>query len=507
MEDKKNLITNILLTALYGIITLIVVLHHEIWADEAQVWMIVKNISLSGLFHHLVNEGHPSFFYLLLMPFAKILHGPNAILSMQLICWAAMCVAVGLLLQFSPFDRFTKFAIITSSGFLYFFPVIARSYSILPLLVFLTAILYPKAKERPFLYTILLVLMANTHIIMFAFAGLLAMFFIYDNIIKNFKALENLDKKKLLTSAAIAVFGLLAVWIQLKGTTSSNVFIKFDFTQIIKNTFDVMTKFFLNPIENQTEVFIKMMYPLIEVPAFFVSVILYLIFFITLLLNNKRMFVLASLSIIFQIAIYVLGYHYWVFTTRIFCAHIILLFCFWVMLSDKNIEYKNTFNKKFINVTLSIFFILTLFNGLRYSILDLNYNYSGAKETAEFIKTNIDKENSLIITDNEPYSVTIAYYLDGSGYGIYSAMHKKNITYITWDKLLYNMLSEEGWDDYIKYMQNEDKNFKTKKIYAVFPMFNKYSLNVDDLKNFKMIFQSKPTILKYEGFRIYEYEG
>lgn len=54
---EKSTKLNILYTLLYGIFTLIVVLSHEIWADEAQVWQIVQNVSFLGLFKHLVNEG------------------------------------------------------------------------------------------------------------------------------------------------------------------------------------------------------------------------------------------------------------------------------------------------------------------------------------------------------------------------------------------------------------------------------------------------------------------
>ena len=60
---KENKI-NILLTILYAMFTLLIVTHHEIWADEAQVWQLCKYLSLPELFKHLVNEGHPSFFYL-----------------------------------------------------------------------------------------------------------------------------------------------------------------------------------------------------------------------------------------------------------------------------------------------------------------------------------------------------------------------------------------------------------------------------------------------------------
>ena len=147
---------------------MIFVINHEIWADEAQVWLIVKNLSIPEMLKHLVNEGHPAFFYLLIMPFAK---AGFPIFSMQIICWLCSSAAVFLLLQFSPFSKFSKFAITASAGMFYFFPVIARSYSIIPLLVFALAVLYPKAKEKPFLYAFLLVILANTHIIMFAFCA------------------------------------------------------------------------------------------------------------------------------------------------------------------------------------------------------------------------------------------------------------------------------------------------------------------------------------------------
>ena len=188
-KDKKKFFTNLLLTLLYGVVTLIIVLHHEIWADEAQVWLLVKNLSLAGLFKHLVNEGHPSFFYLLMMPFAK---AGVSIFFMQFFCWLSTTVSVFLLLQFSPFEKFTKFAVVTSAGFLYFFPVIARSYSILPLLLFLAAILHKKTKIYPIAYALTLAMIANTHVIMFVFVLLLGLNFVYEYFVeeRNIKTSE-----------------------------------------------------------------------------------------------------------------------------------------------------------------------------------------------------------------------------------------------------------------------------------------------------------------------------
>ncbi len=505
METKKILIKNILWTMLYAIFTLVVVLHHEIWADEAQVWLIAKNVSFLGLFKHLVNEGHPSFFYLIMMPFAKA--GLSAVF-MQIVCWISMCFSVFLLLQYSPFNRFAKFAIITSAGFLYFFPVIARSYSVIPLLVFALAILYPKAKEKPFLYAFLLVILANTHIIMFAFCALLAMFFFFESVIKNAEnGLPQADCVKNKASFAIMCAGLLAVVLQLGGTTSSNAFIKFDFINLIANGVKVFSEFFINAFDEQYADTSHIMFSDLGVVLILLSVILYIFFFAALLKCDKKMFSLAFLGIGFQIAVYILGYSHWIFVTRIFCAHLIMLFCFWIVLTlDKPYtKHPKIFNTKILNTAIGCFFLITILNGLKFAVLDLFNPYSGAKETAEYIEKNIDKNNSILVTDNDPYAIALVYYLDGK-YDIYSARTQKVLHYIIWDKNLYHVLDGSKWAVYAEYMREYNNDFKDKKIYAIVSDFNLYKLNVKNINDYKLLFKSKPAVKKFEGFRVLEYQ-
>ena len=191
--NKKTLIFSIVITILYAILTLNTVLHHEVWADEAQAWQLCKYLSISELFNHLKNEGHPILFYLMVMPFAKLF--PN-IIFMKLICWFFMSMSVFLLMYFSPFKIYSKLAIILSAGFIYFFPVLARNYSIIPFLVFWAAILYNKQKEHPILYATIIALLTNTHIIMFFFSFCLAIQFFYETIILNLKEKNNLKIKQ-----------------------------------------------------------------------------------------------------------------------------------------------------------------------------------------------------------------------------------------------------------------------------------------------------------------------
>ncbi len=499
-EKKKTLLKNIIFTALYAIFTLIIVLHHETWADEAQVWQLVRHLNVFELFKHLVNEGHPSFFYLLMMPFAK-LHLP--IMFMQIFCWLCMTASVFIFLQFSPFGKFAKFAIVTSAGFLYFFPVIARSYSILPLLVFLLAILYPKAKKHPFVYASLIFILANTHIIMLVFCGFLTLDFLYENLFKVRKEIDKNTLKKYLTAFGIMCIGLLAVVAQLHGTTSSNVVIKIDTSSLIVSIVKVLSQFFINSVDNQWPEYNTIMFPLLNVPAILLSALIYVIMFILLLLKDKKLFVITFFSILFQLVVYVVGYNHWVFVNRIFCAHIILIFAFWLLMNKENISSKV---KTTINICLSLFFIFMFMNGVKYSVLDIKYNYSSAIETAKYIEKNIDPENSILITDNDPHVMGLVYYFDGKR-DIYSVAHRYYIKYVIWDEKLFYILSKLGWAEYTRLEIEKNADFKNKKIYAIIPAFDTYKMEVTELKDYKLIFQSQPAIVKYEGFRVYEYTG
>ena len=497
-ESKKKLLINIIWTVLYAIFTLIIVLHHETWADEAQVWQLVRHLNVFELLKHLVNEGHPSFFYLLMMPFAKI-HLP--IIFMQIFCWLCATAGVFLFLQYSPFNKFAKFAIVTSAGFLYFFPVIARSYSILPLLVFSLAVLYPKSNKHPFIYAALIFMLANTHIIMLVFCGLLSLDFLYKNLIKARKEVDSSLLKKYSIAFVVMCIGLLAVVLQLHGTTSSNVVIKIDTTTLTTSVIKVLSQFFINAVDNQWPELGQIMFPLFNVPAIMISALLYVVMLVILLIQDKKLFAITFLSILFQLIVYIIGYNHWVFVNRIFCAHIILLFALWILMNKKEISSKI---KNTLNVCLFIFFIFMLMNGLKYCILDLKYNYSSAIETAKYIEKNIDPQNSILITDNDPHVIGLVYYFDGKR-DIYSVAHRYNIRYVIWDKELFYVLSKLGWSKYTRLELEKNPNFKHKKIYAIIPAFDTYKMGVTEVKDYKLVFQSNPAIVKYEGFRIYEY--
>ena len=493
MKNKK-LTISIIITLLYGIITLISVLHHEIWADEAQVWMLCKNLSIPQLINHLHNEGHPSFFYLLVMPFAKIF---SNIIYMQLICWFTMCCAVFLLIYKSPFNLIIKLSVLISAGFIYFLPVMARSYSILPFLIFLAVLLYLKRKEHPILYASILFCIANTHIMMFGFAGILSLFYIIECIKE-----KNLKKLQLI-SISIMIFGILAVILQLHNTTSSNVFINFSFNNIIFNIIRVITLFFINSYNYEISMKNSFIFPIIDIPIICGIFISFILLLINLFFNNKKLFLIAFIGIGFQFAIYILAYNSFIYVTRIFIAYIILLGCFWILYKENKFNNKYKICKKNVSTFfLTCLFLLTTYNGINYYLSDLKYDYAGAKKAAEFIQKNIDKD-SLLLIDNEPYMVSLVYYLQDS-HNLFSPYRNKNIKYVVWDPLTIVNTIAQQWIYYIK-----TNNFQTTKkdIYIIRSNSeeNFYSIEKDNNKNFHKIYSTKYIIEGLEGYIIYKY--
>jgi len=94
-----------ILACIFVILGVFGVLHHDMWRDELQAWMIARNShSLAELYFNLRYESHPPLWYWLLMLIQRFSLNP---ISMQ---WAALSIAsmnAWLVLRFSKY--FTYF--------------------------------------------------------------------------------------------------------------------------------------------------------------------------------------------------------------------------------------------------------------------------------------------------------------------------------------------------------------------------------------------------------------
>jgi hypothetical protein len=135
-----------LVFAAYVAVLFITISKHEPWFDEAQAWLLARDNSLlSLLWDRLRYEGHPSLWYLVLWS-ASHIGLPYA--SLNYIGGALAGAGVYLWLRFAPFPLLIRALVPFSFFMLYQYGVIARSYVLLPALLFGIAACYLDYKRH-----------------------------------------------------------------------------------------------------------------------------------------------------------------------------------------------------------------------------------------------------------------------------------------------------------------------------------------------------------------------
>jgi hypothetical protein len=195
--------------ALFVTLTAVTVYYHEPWSDEANSWLLGRDVSLFQLWTRLMHyEGTPGLWQTLLHVLMRVglpYSGMN-IFSASLGCAAAwvfmrhaqLATPIRLLMPFT-FYLFFQYS------------VIARSYCLLPLLLFLCATFYTRATEKPGLVTLLLCLMAGVSVHGMIVSGAIAISLLW-NARGSWKQINQTSRKKLVFLALtyIVVTSLLA---------------------------------------------------------------------------------------------------------------------------------------------------------------------------------------------------------------------------------------------------------------------------------------------------------
>ncbi len=500
LKRNRNLIISVLVVVIYTCIALVCVLNHEIWEDEAQVWMLCKYMTLPELFKHLVNEGHPSFFYLITMPWAKL---GGSIICMQLLCLFASAAAVFLIWYKSGFKTWVKFAITLSAPFLYHFPVIARSYSVIPLFVLLLALLHNKTGKHPFLYALILLCLTNTHVIMAMFTFILSLRFIYLNLYSPYKNKKKPDKKCLF-AAGIFISGFIALFAQLSGTVNSNVYINFKPDDKIGALVRIIMAFIFNSLDAY---YIKTHSQYFSAPMLFFLTLFstnFILLVISLYKNSKGLFWLFALSSVFQVAIYLMTYNQLILPTRIFCLYMMLLFCQIVIFQNNDFKESGFFTKKKnVEILLGVFFAFMIFNGIKVYYADMALDYSGSKRIAQFIKLNYGSSKPVIFTDSVNRTVAVNYYLDPD-INLYWVRTGKPYKYVVWSKDVIPSFEEKKWEDYFRAIRTVDKKSPlfVLTFYDAFHDKNKHF----QWKDFELVYITGDSLEHFEKFRLYKYK-
>ena len=144
---------------LYVLLTGFVTVRHEPWRDEADAWLVARDSSLVEMIPAWTsNAGTPALWYLALKPLVKLGLPYSAENGLNLIfCWGA----VGLVLFLAPLTLVTRILVASSYFFAFEYAVVARSYALSILLLFVACSAFHK---RPLLSAVAVALAANTNV-------------------------------------------------------------------------------------------------------------------------------------------------------------------------------------------------------------------------------------------------------------------------------------------------------------------------------------------------------
>jgi hypothetical protein len=135
---------------------------HEPWFDEAQSWLLARDSPLWDLLtQRLRYEGSPGLWQLLLWLPAH-LGAPYRTASVI----GAVCATAGaaLIALRAPFPLLIRAALLLTFVVGYQYAVIARSYTLFPLLLFGAAALHPARWQHPWRYVGVLIVLANVSV-------------------------------------------------------------------------------------------------------------------------------------------------------------------------------------------------------------------------------------------------------------------------------------------------------------------------------------------------------
>lgn len=427
-SDRTRLFLRVFTLIIYAAIIFIGVLNHEYWFDEAQAWNIARDNSVSGIFSVLKYEGHPFlwFFLLHLLTAAGL---PCE--AMGFFCWGLSVLSAALILFRFPVKPYFKAAMVFCSGMLFVNSVIARSYCLINFLLCVMAVVYPKRKKHPVIWGLLVALIANTHLCMAGFAGILGVFMLAE-LAKDWKS--NTKKANLLNIGGVltAAAGAAVLVLPLLGSLSSNNFAAdnaLTLEKAVQNALNAPISIVSSSVAPNLDGIAPYIMLAAALLGLFASVIV--------LRHKRRTFAIALVFILFYVgvcevvwygspnrgntfvftlaAVFVMGFSEPPAKSKTVTEPkkgdgVILKLLYKIRQADAKPE-------KTVSALLALLLFLTVPSGVKYYIQDMNMQFAPSKNAAEFLKENAG-ENDLVVTYNDDAAQIIAYLPERRFYSI-----------------------------------------------------------------------------------------
>lgn len=489
---RKGKINQIILAGIflgYLIFNGVLLAGHEPWRDEANVWIMARELSPLELFKEIRYQGHPCLWYLLIMPFAKVGLSFRAI---GYVSYCVMAVSAGLFIFKAPFHKLVKSVAVFSPIFTYYYAEIARNYCLIALFLVLLALYYPKRNEKCILYGLLLGLLVQSDTIALMAAGMISLMWLGEAAWKWIKEKSPTPLIQVLKGIWIPLVSLFFLIAQFYHVSDSPVFEmkRFGLRELAGEVRNY-GYYILERLTGRGEGFCLLFFVLI----------LGLLLAVSLQLKNFWSSLVLVAAYFFEALFSVMVYqlHIWHFIALCF----VMLWTMWVLYLQKE---ERQAEGKVLRVSLAglqiMLLVLSVCMFMRWNApeeasgLDnaLHGLYSDGEAAAEYIRENVSSQE-LVVSVNVPYASTVLAYLPE--YRFYFAGSGQAESYADWSEEQSGEISLEELQVWVK------KNFPDRKAFYLLDSADSCLTGQEGLWEQELLYETKETTARGEEYRLY----
>ena len=455
----------LIITGIFFLVALFGMLHHEMWRDEHQAWLVARDAnSIGDVFKNMRYEGNPALWHLFLFIITRFTHNPAYMQAFHLLIASG---SIFLFNRYAPIGRTYKILFSFSYFPLYEYAIISRSYSLGILFAFAICALYKKRTSYYLWIGILLALLANVTIyaalIAIGIGGVLFLDYIFNQQKSNKLSLQ------LSVALVIALVGIIFSFYQIipdKDNSFPAMYVKSAFDSVrwsLVGSKLFTTYFYIPDIQENfwnTNVFLPEQIPLNgltfagwlhENPAYYWGyVYMPILLFISgcMIFLRKPMILLLYSGL--TLALVAVNYYTFLMHSR-YCGYLLiaLIISYWLAEYYPEKKYENFFLRKLSvfgkKISKGFLFLLLSFNVVGAIIayaMDYQYKFSTSKDAANYIKENkldtleIDGATDFVISPLATYLNKKIYYPQMKDYGSFTIWNKKRITQPGFDNLI-----------------------------------------------------------------------
>lgn len=443
-KEKRKKILYLIVLLLFVILSFIICLHHEHWADESEAWLIARDTNFYTLFFkYLHTDGHPALWHLVIKFFQMFGLTYDYFFIIPIIF---STIGVGIFLFKSKFPWYLKVLFPFTFFIFYQYTVVTRGYCLLlPLLAWLACI-WDKRYEKCFTFSLILFLLINAEVYSLLFAGGVYLYYFF----VLFKQKKLFQKKYLLSFIFLAISFLFTAFYvyPIKTYVFNNSLINKGVYFISDSLF---TPFYLNP-------YIKIL----------ICILVYIYLYKCYTKSNKPINFYQFLIFLIPVFLFLNFKYYNLWHLPI--IFLLIIFCFWIHGMENN---------KLVVILLLFSFIIQIYWSFTSSLYDYKESYNPSKEVATLLKK---------YPNNKIYGLS---YNENT----INAYFNKNI-FVNWDDIGFFY-----WDERNKfYNKPVDESVMLKNNLEIVVSSDFY-VTLDD-----NILKDKYKIYKFKGYTYFEDE-